>query len=150
MRQTLRILGVVVFLAGMLSGQTAPTVSAISPATGALGGGQAVTITGTGFTGATSVTIGGASATSVTVVSATSITARTPAGAAGTASVLVTTPGGTNAANTFYKYLAAPVLVSQSFVYIANYVDGTVSVINTATNTVSATVPVGSTPAELR
>jgi uncharacterized repeat protein (TIGR02543 family) len=38
------------------------------------------------------------------VVSDTSITATTPPGAAGTASVLVTTAGGTNAANTLYTY----------------------------------------------
>ncbi|NDJ14901.1 MAG: hypothetical protein EBY17_27545 [Acidobacteriia bacterium] len=86
----------------------APSVNAISPSTGSTAGGQAVTITGTNFTGATSVTLGGATATNVVVVNATSITATTPAGTAGTASVLVTTPGGTNAANTLYTYLAAP------------------------------------------
>ncbi len=43
-----------------------------------------VTRTGTGFTGATGVTIGGTAATSVTVVNATTITCTTPAGNAGT------------------------------------------------------------------
>jgi hypothetical protein len=64
-----------------------------------------VTITGSNFTGATGVTIGATAATSVVVVSSTSITATTPAGSAGTASVLVTTAGGTNSANTLYTYL---------------------------------------------
>jgi hypothetical protein len=71
-----------------------------------------VTLTGTGFTGATAVTIGGAAATAVTVVNATTITATTPAGTAGTASVLVTTPGGTNSANTLYSYVVGSVTLS--------------------------------------
>jgi len=83
---------------------TLPTVSGISPASGSTAGGTAVTITGTGFTGATGVTIGGAAATSVTVDNATTITCVTPAGSAGTASVVVTTPAGANAANTLYSY----------------------------------------------
>jgi hypothetical protein len=49
----------------------------------------------------------------VVVVSATSITCSTPAGAAGTASILVTTPGGINSANTLFTYVtpepAAPI-----------------------------------------
>lgn len=86
----------------------APTVTSISQNSGATTGGTSVTITGTNFTGATGVTIGGVAATNVTVVSATSITATTPAHAAGTASVLVTTPGGTNATNTLYTYVTIP------------------------------------------
>lgn len=82
----------------------APTVSAISPTAGTTLGGTAVTITGTNFTGATGVTIGGVAATSVVVVNSTTITAVTPAGSAGTASVLVTTPDGTNSANSLYTF----------------------------------------------
>ena len=85
-----------------------PTVSLVSPSTGPVAGGQSVTITGTGFTGATGVTIGGSAATGVTVVSDTQITATTPAHAAGSASVVVTTAAGSNAANTLYTY-AVPV-----------------------------------------
>ncbi|MBL9184803.1 MAG: choice-of-anchor D domain-containing protein, partial [Verrucomicrobiaceae bacterium] len=82
----------------------APTVTSITPSTGSTAGGTSVTITGTDFTGATGVTIGGAAATSVVVSNDTTITCTTPAGSAGTASVLVTTPGGTNAANTLFTY----------------------------------------------
>ena len=82
----------------------APTVTSISPTSGSTAGNTAVTITGTNFTGTTAVTIGGAAATSVVVVNATTITCNTPAGSLGTASVLVTTPAGTNAANTLYTY----------------------------------------------
>jgi len=91
-----------------------PDVTSISPTSGPLAGGQSVTITGTNFTGATAVTIGGAAVLSFTVVSATSITATTPAGTAGTASVLVTTPSGTNSANTLYTYQATPTVTAIS------------------------------------
>jgi hypothetical protein len=93
-----------------------PTVTGIVPASGTILGGTAVTITGTNFTGATSVTIGGTAAT-IGTVNATSITATTPAHAAGPASVLVTTPGGTNAPNTLYTYATtpgAPITVTKS------------------------------------
>ena len=90
--------------AGACGATPTPTVTAISPSTGTTAGGTSVTITGTGLTGATAVTIGGTAATGVTVVSSTSITATTPAGTAGAKSVLVTTAGGTNTANSLYTF----------------------------------------------
>ena len=82
-----------------------PTLASISPNTGTTAGGTSVTLTGTNLTGATAVTIGGIAATNVSVVNSTTITAVTAAGgAAGVASVLVTTPGGTNAANTLFTW----------------------------------------------
>ena len=66
-----------------------PVVTAISPEVGLLGGGTAVTLTGTGFTGATSVTLGGVAATAVTVVSDTQLTATTPARPTGAKDVVV-------------------------------------------------------------
>lgn len=86
----------------------APTVSGIAPSSGPVAGGNSVTITGTNFTGATSVIIGGTVAPSFTVLSSTSISASTPAHAAGAVSVLVTTPGGTNAGNSLYTYVSPP------------------------------------------
>lgn len=91
-----------------------PVVSSISPSSGGLTAGTSVTITGANLAGATSVTIGGAAATNVVIVNATRITANAPAGTAGTASVLVTTPAGTNAANTLYTYVAAPTVTGIS------------------------------------
>ena len=76
-----------------------PTVSAIRPSSGPTTGGTAVTVTGTNFTGATSVRFGTAKASSFTVDSATTISAMTAAGAAGTVNVTVTTPGGTSPTN---------------------------------------------------
>ena len=110
----------------------APTVSNVSPATGTTAGGTSVTITGTGFTGATSVTIGGSAATAVTEVNDTTITATTPAGSAGTASVVVTTPAGTNAANTLFTYgNQAPVITGNG--------GGATAAISVAENTTAVT-----------
>ncbi|RYF79275.1 MAG: hypothetical protein EOO29_17730, partial [Comamonadaceae bacterium] len=88
----------------------APTVTGISPATGAAGGGTAVTLTGTGFTSTLAVTFGATSATGFTVNSATQITATAPAGT-GTVNVRVTTVGGTSAtgAANQYSYIAPPI-----------------------------------------
>jgi len=84
-----------------------PTVTSISPSSGSMAGGTAVTITGTGFTGASSVTIGGAAVASFSVSNDTTISATTAAHAAGAGlSVLVTSPGGTNVANTLFTYLS--------------------------------------------
>jgi uncharacterized delta-60 repeat protein len=88
-----------------------PTVTSVTPSSGSTAGGTSVTITGTNLTGATGVTIGGTAATSVVVTNDTTITCTTPAGSAGTASVVVTTAGGSNAANTLYTYVL-PSLVS--------------------------------------
>ncbi|MCK9916173.1 autotransporter domain-containing protein [Microbacteriaceae bacterium K1510] len=68
----------------------APTVSSVSPNTGAALGGTSVVISGTGFTFATAVTFGGTAATSFTVNSGTQITAVVPAHAAGVVDVVVT------------------------------------------------------------
>ena len=90
----------------------APTVTNVNPASGSTLGGTNITITGTSFTGATGVTIGGAAATNVTVVNATTITATTPARSAGTASVVVTTPSGSNSANTLFTYVSLPTITN--------------------------------------
>jgi IPT/TIG domain len=74
----------------------APVVTGISPASGAAAGGDTVTITGTGFTGATDVSVGPTSAAAMQVDADTQITATSPPGT-GTVDVTVTTPGGTSA-----------------------------------------------------
>ncbi len=88
-----------------------PTVSAISPTSGASSGGAVVTITGTGFSEVTAVQFGTAGATSFTVHSPTSITAVAPPGS-GTVDVTVTNSGGTSTATSADKFtyflVAAP------------------------------------------
>jgi hypothetical protein len=71
-----------------------PTVTAVSPTSGPAGGGTAVTITGTGFTGATAVLFGTANAVAFQVSADTSVTATAPAQTAGTVDVRVITPAG--------------------------------------------------------
>ena len=58
-----------------------------------------MTITGTGFSGATGASFGSTAATSYTVVSATSITTVSPAEATGLVDVSVTMPTGTDRAD---------------------------------------------------
>lgn len=116
----------------------APSVSDLSPASGAAAGGTSVTLTGTNFTGATGVTLGGMAATSVNVVDDTSITCTTPTGTPGARSVLVTTNGGTNAANTLYTYVLTPPTVTD-IAPPAGSSTGLTSVTITGTNFTGAT-----------
>jgi hypothetical protein len=75
-----------------------PVVTAVSPNTGSISGGDTVTITGTGFTGATAAHFGAVAATGVTVVNDTSLTVISPATTTtGVVDVTVTTPLGTSA-----------------------------------------------------
>jgi hypothetical protein len=83
-----------------------PTVTGVSPATGLVGGGSVVTITGTNFTGTTQVLFGSVGATTFTVNSDTSITATAPAEAAGPVDISVYNagPSATSAAD-IYTYV---------------------------------------------
>ena len=83
-----------------------PVVSTVSPASGSAG--TSVTITGSGFTGATAVTFNGIIATSFTVNSSTQITAIAPAGA-GSGPIGITTPAGSTTGGTFTVTCIAPV-----------------------------------------
>jgi alpha-tubulin suppressor-like RCC1 family protein len=86
----------------------APQVTAITPQDGLAAGGGTVTITGSGFTGATAVYFGTAKATSVKITSDTQLTAGIPAGT-GRVDVTVASPlGGTSATSPAgqYSYLA--------------------------------------------
>ncbi|CAN5354563.1 hypothetical protein BH09BAC2_BH09BAC2_16080 [soil metagenome] len=73
--------------------QTAPTITSFTPALGCAGSGISVTISGTFFTGATSVKFNGVTAT-YTVVNANTITATLPAGSS-TGVITVQTAQGT-------------------------------------------------------
>ncbi len=78
---------------------TPPTVTKVSPRSGPTTGGTLVTITGTNFTGATTVLFGTVAGTNLKVVSATEITVDSSAESAGLRNVLVKTPGGKSAAS---------------------------------------------------
>jgi len=72
----------------------APTVTAVSPASGSTAGGTSVTVTGTGFQSGAGLSFGGTPATGVTVNGGTSLTATTPSHAAGAVNVALTNPDG--------------------------------------------------------
>jgi plastocyanin len=91
----------------------APTITTISPSSGTTLGGTEVIITGTDFTGATSVTFGGEEATDFDIDSATQITAETPAHSAGAVDVVVVTPGGTDTETNGFTYIAPPTITAQ-------------------------------------
>jgi hypothetical protein len=128
-----------------------PTVTAISPTSGSLGGGNSVVITGTNFTGTTGaggVKFGSTNATSYTVNSDTQITAVAPTGSAGTVDVTVTNGGATSATSAVdqYTYVAAPTVTSIS--PTAGPQTGGTTVIITGTNLTGATaVTFGATAA---
>jgi len=84
-----------------------PAISYVSPLYAGPLSGVPITIYGTNFTGATSVSFGGVAATSFTVTSPTIITASPPAGASG--DVLVLTPRGSDKAAGFV-WVSPPVI----------------------------------------
>lgn len=95
-----------------------PTVSSCLPRNGPNAGGTPVTLTGSGFTGATQVLFGGAAATAFTVVDDTTINATTPPGS-GTVNIVVTTPEGGSSASVgalqfMYATIPLSITVSQS------------------------------------
>jgi hypothetical protein len=73
---------------------TAPVVGSVTPA--GAGDGDLVTISGSGFLGATEVTFDGLDAPEIAVISAATIVAVLPAGDAGAVPVVVTSPGGSS------------------------------------------------------
>lgn len=80
-------------------------ISVVSPATGAAAGGTRVTVTGSGFTPDTTVSVGGVAATSVVVNTPSQIACTTGAHAAGVVSVAVTTDASTITKATAFTYV---------------------------------------------
>jgi len=78
--------------------QVLPVITSFTPTSGPVG--TKVTITGSGFIGATKVTFGGVKATSYTVDSGMQITTTLPTGAK-SGNIAITTPGGTASKGTF-------------------------------------------------
>ncbi len=118
-----------------------PVVSAVAPASGPLGGGTVVTVTGSAFGSVTGVTFGGVPASSVSVTSPTTLTAVAPAHPAGSADVEVTTLyGATSAAVPAdrYAYVAPPAITAVT--PGAGPVDGGTAVTVTGSDFTAATV----------
>jgi hypothetical protein len=128
----------------------APIIFGISPRSGPVDVATKVTITGTGLTGASGVTVGGVSATDVVVVSGTTVTAifpttSTPAPFANT--VQVTTAGGTagdgSPSDTFTYTGVVPTITSMSLHSNTTAGDSLVTITGTGF-TSDATVSFGS------
>lgn len=89
-----------------------PVVTSVTPSSGSVNGGTSVVLTGSNFTGTSSVSFGGTAATSFTVNSATQITAVVPAHAAGAVDVSATTDSGTGTAANSFTYVNSSPQVS--------------------------------------
>ena len=113
--------------------EAAPVVSALSPVAGPLASPTVVSVTGTGFSGASAVYFGLVAATTYTVSSSTSLSATTAPQAAGTVDVIVTTPVGTSATSTadHFTYEATPTVSALS--PVAGQPAGGTSVVITGT-----------------
>jgi cysteine-rich repeat protein len=107
-----------------------------------------VTVTGTGFTGATAVSFGSTPAASFTVDGDTSIRALSPPASAGTVDITVTTAGGTSATSPSdqFTFVAVPTVSSVS--PASGPVSGGTLVTITGTSFIAvASVSFGDTPA---
>ncbi len=94
----------------------APSVTGINPNQGPTTGGTSVTITGSGFSGATAVSFGTMPAASFVVTSSTTIVAVSPPGT-GAVDVTVTAPQGTSAvspADVFTYFVSRPTVTGIS------------------------------------
>jgi hypothetical protein len=119
-------------LVGLESSASAagPTVTGVSPTSGPTAGLTAVSITGSGFTGATAVHFGVMASSLFTINSDTSITAYSPAQWGSTVDVTVTTAGVTSATSAAdrYTYVPSPIFLQvpqgTAFTYIGHSCGG--------------------------
>jgi len=125
----------------VLSSSAAPVVTSVNKTYTRSQGGILLTITGTGFTGATGATIGGTAATSVTVLNDTTITCITPTKAAGAHDVAVTGPGGTGTLAAGIEYVDPTSIFAASLMrwYSAAYAGGVWTDASGGANTSQAT-----------
>jgi hypothetical protein len=105
----------------------APAVTGVSPSSGPAAGNTLVTITGSGFSGATVVDFGTTAGTDLVIVSSTKITADSPAGT-GAVDVTVTTPSGTSATSSAddFTYVSFQTVTLSGEVFDDQNGDGTI------------------------
>lgn len=124
----------------------APVLTAITPRAGLSAGGATVTLTGSGFTGATAVVFGGVASPSVTVVSDSEIIASSPPHQPGVVGVTVMTPAGSSvpATTTTFTYSGPYVIkVTPDLVSVAG---GTIIAVTGSGFANVSAVQIGSTP----
>ena len=94
---------------------TISTVAAVTGSSGPLPGTNTVTLTGTGYTGTTSVTIDGQACTNIVVTGDTQITCTVPVGiSVGPKDVVITAPGGSVTSIGGYTYFATVTFLANS------------------------------------
>lgn len=127
-----------------------PIVTGVSPNSGLTSGGEIVTISGSNFTGATSVFFG-LNAAIFLVNNDNTITATAPLGSEGTVHLIVTNADGPSAPSVFdeYTYIALPTTPAVSSISpTSGTVNGGTAVSITGSNFTGATnVLFGTTPA---
>jgi hypothetical protein len=95
-----------------------PKLTNVSPSSGSTGGGTLVTITGSGFSGATDIRFGGISGTNLNIVNDSCLTIITPPDSFGTVAISVINParagGSLESATMFHYEIPVPKLISIS------------------------------------
>ena len=122
-----------------------PGITQVTPLQGSTLGGTVISITGSGLSGVTAVSIGGAPCTAVTVLSPTLVRATTPPGVVGQAAISVTAPSGTTLAPTPFTYVMQQ--VSSIVPNTGSYTGGTAITITGAYLAATTSVTIGGVPA---
>jgi len=122
-----------------------PGITQVTPLQGSTLGGTVISITGSGLSGVTAVSIGGAPCTAVTVLSPTLVRATTPPGVVGQAAISVTAPSGTTLAPAPFTYVMQQ--VSSIVPNTGSYTGGTAITITGAYLAATTSVTIGGVPA---
>ena len=122
-----------------------PGITQVTPLQGSTLGGTVISITGSGLSGVTAVSIGGAPCTAVTVLSPTLVRATTPPGVVGQAAISVTAPSGTTLAPAPFTYVMQQ--VSSIVPNTGSYTGGTAITITGAYLAATTGVTIGGVPA---
>jgi len=116
-----------------------PTVTGVSPTSGGSVGGTSVIITGSNFTGSTTVKFGSTSAASFTINTSTQITVPSPAHAAGIVDITVLNPYGVSATSVADQFTYQPSPTISSISPVAGPTSGGTIVTISGTNLTGAT-----------
>jgi formylglycine-generating enzyme required for sulfatase activity len=122
-----------------------PGITQVTPLQGSTLGGTVISITGSGLSGVTAVSIGGAPCTAVTVLSPTLVRVTTPPGVVGQAAISVTAPTGTTLAPIPFTYVMQQ--VSSIVPNTGSYTGGTAITITGTYLAATTGVTIGGVPA---
>lgn len=120
-----------------------PIVSSVNPVSGSVAGGNLVTITGSGFMGASVINFGNKTASTFNVISDSTIQAIAPVNSPGVNEITVTAPSGTSQLNPpadYYTYQG------DWLAYIPDFGSADVIPINVTTQISGTPIPVGAGP----